>query len=59
MFGLENFVLTPFEMETEDGDAPLIDGGWVDFTKAIGVGNHFATAGEADVGAVHFANLFL
>src|SRR5215472_799149 len=55
IFGLEQFVVGPLEVETKNRNAPLIDDIGIDFTVGIGIGNHFAPAGKADIAAVDFA----
>src|SRR5258708_28700210 len=54
-----DFVVAPLPVEAENGNAPLVDGGGIDFAVAVFVGDHFAAAGEADVGAVFFLTLLL
>src|SRR6202795_4480584 len=39
-------------MEAEDGNAPFVDNDGVDLAVGVRIGNHFATSGEADTGAV-------
>ena len=59
MLGLQNFVLAPFEVEAQDGNAPLIDNLRIDFAIAVFIGNHFAAAGEMHFAAVEFAQILL
>src|SRR5207253_3172955 len=42
--GLQDFVLAPFEMKAQNGDAPLINDVRIDFAVAIIVWNHFTAA---------------
>src|SRR5205814_10584911 len=40
-------------METQHGNAPLINRVWIEIAIAIFVGNHFPAARKSDIGAVH------
>src|SRR3982074_3740676 len=53
---LAQFVFRPAKMETQNGDAPLIDNVGIDFAVGMRVGNHFATSGESDGGAVKLSS---
>src|SRR6266567_3560925 len=39
VLGLQQFVIGPFEMEAQDGNAPLIEDIGIDFAISVGVGN--------------------
>src|ERR1700690_1256888 len=59
VLGLKQFVIGPFEMKTQNGNAPLIHDAGIDFEIAIRIGNNFAASAEADVTAVGFARALL
>src|SRR5690349_186641 len=48
MPGLQNFILSPFEVELQHWNAPFIHDVLIDFAPAIVVGDHFAAAGKTD-----------
>src|SRR3989442_7219110 len=50
-----DLVIAPLPMKAQHGDSPLIDGDRIDIAVALRVGNHFTTAFQADIGAVHGA----
>ena len=57
--GLLGLVLGPLPMEAQDGDAPLVLHGRIEFAEGVFVRNHLAAAGEADAGAILLTDLFL
>src|ERR1019366_9199725 len=57
VFRLQNLILAPFEVETQHGDAPLVHRVGIEIAVAIGIGDHSAAPGEADLCAVHFAQV--
>src|SRR5205814_1944949 len=59
VFRLIDFVVAPFEVEAQHGNAPLIDDVGVEIAVAVLVGDHFAAAGEVDAGAVDLADIAL
>src|SRR5258706_15707454 len=59
VLGLEQLVIRPLEVETQRGDAPLIDDVGIDLAVGVRVGKHFAAAGEVDVRAVDLASALL
>ena len=59
VFGLQNLVLAPFEMEAQHGNAPLIDGIGIDFAVAVLVRDHFAAARKVDIATVDFSQILL
>src|SRR5215469_12154404 len=56
VLGLKQFVVGPFEMEAQDGDAPLINDLGINCAVRVRVGNHLAATGEADMAAILFAS---
>src|SRR5581483_3222019 len=52
MLGLQNFVLTPFEMEAQHRNAPLVDNIGINLAIAVFVRNHLSAAGEVNFAAV-------
>ena len=54
-----DFVVAPLPVETQHGDAPLVDSGRIDFAVAIFVGNHFTATGESNERAVLLLALLL
>ena len=54
-----DFVVAPLPVETQHGDAPLVDSGRIDLAVAILIGNHFAATGESNERAVFFLALLL
>src|SRR5438045_5470888 len=50
-----DFVVAPLPMKPQHRDSPFIHRGWINFAVAVLVGDHLATACEADVCAVRFA----
>src|SRR5260370_42650793 len=56
---LENFVITPLEVEPQHWDSPLIDHIRINLTVAVLIGDHFAAAGKLHKRAVRFADTAL
>src|SRR5207237_2418771 len=54
-----DLVIATLPMKAQHGDSPLIDGDRIDIAIALRVGNHFTTAFQADIGAVHGAATLL
>ena len=52
-----DFVIAPLPVEAQDRNAPLIDRVRIDIAVTVLVGNHLATAFEADKCSVHAAAL--
>src|SRR5437016_349942 len=50
-----DLVIAPLPMKAQHGNSPLIDSYWIYLAVALRVGNHFTTAFQADIGAVHGA----
>src|SRR5581483_2332865 len=59
VLGLQDLVLTPFEVEAQNRDTPFIDHVRIDFTVAVVIGDHLSTAGEVHRAAVQFAKVAL
>src|SRR5439155_20886533 len=54
-----DLVIAPLPVEAQDRNAPLIDRVGIDIAVTVLVGNHLATAFEADKSSVHAAALLL
>ena len=52
VLGLKQFIVGPFEVKAQDGDAPLIDEVRINFAVGVRIRNHFAAAREADLAAI-------
>src|ERR1019366_3753664 len=59
VFRLQDFVVAPFEVETQHGDSPLVHRVRIEIAIAVGIWDHFAASGEADLRAVHLAQVAL
>ena len=59
MAGLLPLVVRPFEVEFQDGDAPLIDDVRVEFAVAHVIGYHLAPTREANARTILFSNTLL
>src|SRR5690348_9572534 len=55
VLGLKQFVIRPFEVEPQHGNAPLIDHVGIDFAVSVRIGNHLSAARKAYMAAILFA----